>query len=290
MSKCNYLKNPIFPLFVLSVIFLYSCEPKEDGPIHDPYHPLQPNLSTLVIKFEFDSLQERLDNFGNPSTLPANHQAVSTNFNSILIKMIELLKDSSEGYEDGTIIFFNTSSVGMTVNDSLWRYLSNTQAPGLYKWMRVYFYYQNFEIPCKVNGNLFDGTLLSLLDPDQVFPSYTLMDSTIYGDSLMQGGSWFLELHTSGLDTLVRGQISQGQVTMPNFLHYSWPVPQDKYVVTFPITSDMEFTRPGYKEIVISISTNNNFEWIDHSDPNYFEPFDGDSIYDFGISGIKVIQ
>ena len=40
----------------------------------------------------------------------------------------------------------------------------------------------------------------------------------------------------------------------------------------------------------ISISTNHAFEWIEHSTPGIFEPLDGDTIYDFGLRGAKVIQ
>ena len=57
-----------------------SClydDPEETGPF-------------LIVKLHFDSTQVRLDNFGNPATIPANHSAQSPVFHAMSAHYIEL--------------------------------------------------------------------------------------------------------------------------------------------------------------------------------------------------------
>ncbi|MEO8085643.1 MAG: hypothetical protein ABI763_02420 [Bacteroidota bacterium] len=277
-----YLKIFYFFIFYL-LLFESSCD-RNENEVPDKKFPEETNLRIVI---EFDSTQERLDNNGEPAPIAMGHQAQSTNFNSIYIKAIKFLKDSSGGYDSGADIYYNPdlwlASNGTTIDNSI----SAANALGAYNWIRVYFYQQKYQIKFKANGNEYLGTLLSFLWPENDGSQYLINDSTILNDSIIPQGSYYLEL--TGLSSILHSEITT-QITQPNSLHYSWPSPANLYVVTCPISPSLVLNRPDSKTITISISTNKCFEWIENSDPAFFEPFNGDTIVDFGVRGIRVIQ
>ncbi|HSY77428.1 MAG TPA: hypothetical protein VK890_11250, partial [Bacteroidia bacterium] len=69
----------------------------------------------LVFIFKFDSTQVRLDNLGNPSTVPAGHSALSPVFNLMSSHYIELAPTSTTqlGYGD---VLYRAPEVGSGTN------------------------------------------------------------------------------------------------------------------------------------------------------------------------------
>ena len=63
-------------------LLLFACK-KEDPTDDNNNNNNTNNGPNLIFKFQFDSSQERLDNFGNPSTIPAGNAGISPTFNSI---------------------------------------------------------------------------------------------------------------------------------------------------------------------------------------------------------------
>ena len=61
-------------------MFLLSCTDNDDKEKAEPQ---------LIVKFKFDPTQVRLDNLGQPSTVPAGHGAQSPVFNKISSHYLE---------------------------------------------------------------------------------------------------------------------------------------------------------------------------------------------------------
>src|SRR6478672_7648024 len=99
------MKNLI--ALVLLTGILFSCKKKtEDEQTEDPATTTTGTVATspypdtvwtstgtgphLIFKFKFDSTQVRLDNLGNPSTIPSGHAAYSPVFHSMASHYVEL--------------------------------------------------------------------------------------------------------------------------------------------------------------------------------------------------------
>ncbi|MBM3429205.1 MAG: hypothetical protein FJX95_10530, partial [Bacteroidetes bacterium] len=73
-------------MFLFALIAV-SCNKCKD----EPTSPTVDEGPMLVVKFVMDPNQERLDNLGQPSTLPAGHGAISPDFNSLSAHYFELV-------------------------------------------------------------------------------------------------------------------------------------------------------------------------------------------------------
>ena len=80
-------------------MLIFSCDDEETEmmePTPDPQ---------LVFKFKFDPDQARLDNVGQPATIPAGHAAQTPNFNAISANYIELAPDALTLLGAGEIVY-----------------------------------------------------------------------------------------------------------------------------------------------------------------------------------------
>jgi len=78
--------------------------------------------------------------------------------------------------------------------------------------------------------------------------------------------------------------------TAPDMLYLTSPSPPGGAVVTCALDPPLTINLPDSVTLTLSFSINNSFEWVEHSNPNIFEPFEGDTIYDVGIRGLKVTR
>ena len=60
---------------------------------------------TLSFSFEFDPTMPRLDNLGNPSSIPAGNSAQSPSFNKMSAHYIELAQDMYTALGTGAVIY-----------------------------------------------------------------------------------------------------------------------------------------------------------------------------------------
>lgn len=81
------MRVPLLALLSLSILALGSCKKEDDddsngggGGTAGP---------RLIMKFKFDSTQVRLNNLGQPSTVPAGHGAQSPRFNKMSAHYVE---------------------------------------------------------------------------------------------------------------------------------------------------------------------------------------------------------
>lgn len=282
--KINY----VLLLALLSFLF-FSCSEKEDP--------------RLIFKFKFDPTQQRLNNLGQPQTLPVNHRAQSPQFNSISAHYIELAPNALTGLGLGEVLYVapetNTGgspaidfdqSIKVAENEVFFSIPLNQITPGTYEWIRVSLAYQNYNVNYRVNSPIvFDGTgtVASFIGYNTYINNYVINTQSVSVNGNRLQGYWGFET----LGTVVTGQAPPGATTVPNPLFATSPIPAGSCVVTGPFGSPLVITGEETEDITItlSLSTNQSFEWKEFAGNDFYEPLDGDTVVDMGIRGLITI-
>ncbi len=257
----------------------------------------------LVFKFKFDSTQVRLDNLGNPSTIPANHGSQSPRFNNMSAHYIEMTQNQFTLPGGGAVLYHAPETMAGSANAidfSQSNAVGNNQtfysiplkdvASGTYEWLRVSLAYQNYDIDLRYtwSGINFDitGTLASFIGYNTYINNFQIKDSTLAVNGNKLQGFWAFET----IYGVNQGQAPAGATTVPNPLFATSPIPQGSCLVTGSFETPLVITGNETEDIVVtvSLSTNNSFEWEENSTPGFFEPALGDVVVDMGIRGMKV--
>jgi hypothetical protein len=297
--------------FCLSLTLLSAC--KKNDPAPAP--PSTTNAARLVFKFKFDSTQARLNNFGNASVIPATHRAQSPRFNSMGAHYVELANDGNL-LGQGKVLYnaptttaggasaidFN-QSVTVSEGQEFFSVPLSQFSPGTYKWLRVSLAYQNYDIIYKDSHlpgtGLGSGTIASFIGFDTYITNYKIKTQTISPSAATGGpgnhlqGYWGFETTVAGTAYTSDGASRSGATTVVNPMPGS-PIPAGSCVVTGQFVSKygmpqvLTITGRETSDIVItvSLSTNNSFEWVEHSGDNYYQPAAGDTVVDMGIRGL----
>ena len=305
--------------FTCAALFLASsCKKDKDTTPSSP--ATTPAPPSLVFKFKFDSTQVRLDNFGNPSTIPAGNAAQSPVFNFMSQHYIELAGDF-DSLGAGEVLFTGatTTAGGASAID----YAHATQTaqnevffskplsqitPGSYKWLRVSLAYQNYNIKYKSSyipgSGIGTGTLASFIGFRTYVNSYQINGHT-YTPSTSAGGPgnhdqgyWGFETTILSTNYFTDGQAPAGATTVPNPRFATSPIPAGSCVVTGQFVnntmanSPLVITGTETSDIVItvSLSTNKSFEWHEVTADGYFQPEIGEYVVDMGVRGMKPIK
>ena len=309
------LTKIFFMTFVIfNLIIIHSCKKNKDDATTTT--PPAPNL---VFKFKFDSTQVRLDNLGNPATIPAGNAAQTpTNF-SISQHYIELANDfDSLGH--GKILFTGqTTTAGggsaaidysacTITSDGVVFFTKPLKdiTPGSYNWLRVSLAYQNYNIIYKANAipttnHTVEGTIASFIGYKTYITSYKINGHT-YTPSAAAGGPgnhlqgyWGFETNLAGTNYFYDGQAPAGATTVPNPNFVNSPVPAGSCVVTGKFvnhgmtTSPLVITGNETSDIVItvSLSINKSFEWKEGGTPDgIYQPEVGDTVKNMGVRGL----
>lgn len=273
----------------------------------------------LVFKFVFDSTQARLDNFGNPASVPAGNAAQSPIFNYMSQHYIELAGDF-DSLGQGEVLYLGTSTTAggsnaidycastMTGNNVVFYSKALSTIPaGSYKWLRVSLAYQNYDIIYKANAipgtsHLGSGTLGSFIGYKTYITGYQLNGNS-YTPSASAGGSgnhtqgyWGFETNVLGTNYFYDGQ-SAG-TTVPNPLFATSPIPSGSCVVTGQFVDNAMANSPlvitGLETsdivITVSLSTNKSFEWHEVTADGYYQPEVGEYVTDMGVRGMIPIK
>jgi hypothetical protein len=275
---------------MIATLVLFSC--KKDN--NDDQNEVEPRL---IFKFKFDPDQERLDNLGQASTVPAGHAAQDPDFNSISAHYIELTEGPLVQLGGGEILYEGpeTDAGGdMAVDFDQAKLVAEGEAffsiplsqvaAGDYEYMRISLSYQNFDITYLSDFGQLTGTLASFIGYNNYITSYTINEETIdVNDDKLQG-YWGFE--TVGI--AIEGQAPEGATTVPNPLFDSSPIPQGSCLVTGAFENGLTITGNETGDVVVtmSLSTNNSFEWIEVTEDGLFEPSDGETVVDMGIRGL----
>lgn len=259
----------------------------------------------LIFKFQFDSTQVRLNNIGQPDTMEANHRGQSPNFNLMSAHYIELAPVATTALGTGEILFLAPQTTTPAIifdqnvkvgnNQEFFSMPIKDVAPGTYDWLRISLAYQNYNINYRIGPPAYPttldgvGTIASFIGYKTNITTYTINTQQVVVNADKLQGYWGFE--TFG--TVTTGQAPPGSTTVPNPLFASSPIPAGSCVVTAAFSSPLVITGSETQDVVVivSLSINKSFEWIETGGNNLYEPLNGDTVIDMGVRGmIPIIQ
>lgn len=282
----------LIPALLLFALALSSCI-KE--PIEDTSGP------KLRFKFVFDSTLPRLNNLGQPATIPVGNAAQTPNFNLLGAHFIELAPTMYTALGTGDVLYVGeeTTQGGSKAlifdkeklvgnNEEFFSIPLSDVTPGTYEWLRVSLAYQNYDIQYQYLSNMYTGTIASFIGFNTYINKYKIknQERTVNGNRAQ--GYWGFEV--AGFTQTYEGQAPSGATTVPNPLFATAPIPSGSCVVTgeFPTSERLVVTGDETEDItiVVKVSINESFEWKDNNSNGKYDPLDGDWVVDMGVRGI----
>jgi hypothetical protein len=277
-------------LVIFICLVLWACKTKNPEP--------QVSQANVVFKFRFDPNQERLDNFGNPATMPAGNAGQSPIFNKISAHYFELSPNALTQLGSGSILYHapETNRGGETAIDFEQSIFKNENEVYLsipirdipaktYEYLRISIAYQNYDIFFRVGSTDFRGTVGSFVGYNSYIKSFRVKNDLVVLNANRKQGYWAFET--------ING-VTQGQApatTVPNPIAATSPIPAGSCVVTAKFDTHLQITGKESSDIIItaSLSINKSFEWKDDNANGVFEPMLGEVVVDMGIRGMKLI-
>lgn len=269
---------------------LFACN-SDDG------NAPQTNDAKLIIKLNFDANQTRLDNLGQPATIPAGNAAQTPNVQQMSANYIEFAPNATTLLGQGEIIYEGpeTNAGGDLAIDFQQAILAgqddtflevplSSVAAGNYDWVRVSLSYQEGDIVILQSGVDVTARLASFLGYNNYITSFDLNGNIFnVNDDVLQG-FWAVE----ALGFTAQGQAPEGATTVPNPLFDTSPVPQGSCVVTGQFENGLTISGEETEDIVVtlSFSINNSFEWTEVNTDGKFEPSAGEQVVDMGLRGL----
>ncbi len=273
-------------------MLVISCsDPKETLPVNT-------SSANLIIKLKFDPSQERLNNFGQPSTLPAEDGAQSPIFSKMSLSYIELAPQSFTALGQGDAIFVGNETMAggsKAIDFQNARFAGNGETfitipikdirAGHYEWLRTSRSYQEGNIKILSNGTEYNGPLASFLGYNSYITNFNLNGSNVPVNSNKLQGFWAFE--TQGF--VFQGQAPAGATTVPNPIFSTSPVPEGSCVMTGKFENGL--TISGFETravtVVLFFSVNQSFEWTEVNFDGKYEPSICEQVVDMGIRGLK---
>ena len=274
-------------------------------------------FNDIHFSFEIDSLQPRLDNFGNPSTIEAGHATQTPVFDLLSVHYIEISQDEFTPFKEGSVLYlapetdaggdgaidFDSSIVAAPGAEFLKVNLERL-VPGTYKYVRVSVAYQQYKVNYDVNNVPVVGALPNQTGAIASFIGYRTyirdlqienLSTPIFANKL-QGFWGFETLFTgdlAGYNAIYSGQSAAGATTVVNPIDATSPVPAGSCVITGAFAEPLviEGDEEGSLYISLSFSNNQSFEWIDTNDNGKWDvdaaaPENTEAVTDMGLRGL----
>lgn len=285
------MKIKVLALLVLSFIS-FSCTDEDDNQVivEEPQ---------LIIKFKFDPTQIRLNNIGQPATLPAGNAAQSPIFNSISAHYLEFTPNAMTQVGQGSVLYTGPSTTlggANAIDFSQAKIVGEGEAflsiplknlpAGSYEYVRVSLSYQNYNINVRASGSDYVGTLASFVGYNNYITTHSVAgNSFVVNDDKLQG-YWAFAIPSVGYST--SGQTPAGATTVPNPIATTSPIPSGSCLVTGKFANNFVVTGNETKnvEVQLSLSINNSFEWQEVNADGKFEPSAGENVVDMGLRGL----
>lgn len=278
----------ILLLLLIAALPFFSCSSD-----NAPEEPM------LIIKFQFDENQARLNNLGQPSTVAAGNAAQSPIFNTISAHYMELAPNAFTQIGQGEIIYhapetnlggdsaidFDQSKI-VAEGETFLRIPLSQLASGSYEWMRVSLSYQNYQINILHQNVDYTGTLASFVGFDTYISEFNIGNNIFQVNGNRAQGYWAFGLNNQPYSS--SGQAPANATTVPNPIATTSPIPQGSCVVTGKFASNLVINGNETDDIVItlSLSINNSFEWQEVTADGKFEPSIGENVVDMGLRGL----
>ncbi|MFD1062752.1 hypothetical protein ACFQ1Q_05795 [Winogradskyella litorisediminis] len=277
-------------LFLVIFASIFSCsDENESAPTSTP---------NLIVKLNFDANQQRLDNLGQPATIPTGNAAQTPIIQKMSANYIELAPDRFTQIGEGEIIYSGaeTSAGGNLAIDFQQAILAGQDdtfvtiplsqiSSGTYDWIRVSLSYQEGKINVLTDAaGEVTGTLASFVGYNNYITNFDLNGSNISVNDDKPQGFWAFE----ALGFTVQGQAPEGATTVPNPLFDSSPIPQGSCIVTGEFNNGFTITGNETQDVVVtlSFSINNSFEWTEVNIDGKYEPSAGEQVVDMGLRGL----
>ncbi len=258
----------------------------------------QENTPSLIFKFKFDPQQARFNEFGQPEVIKRGHAGQHPEINQIASSYIELLPDTHTRFGEGEKLYVAPE---VTVNgrkaidfqslelvkpeEVAFRIPLSQIKRGTYQWLRVAIAYQNFNIKLNFNDLETDGTIAAFTAHNNYITNFPVKEQVLQIQGVKRQGFWACETFYS---------VNQGhcsKTTVPNPIHNTSPIPNHSPVITGQFSSVLEINGHEKEDItvIVSLSTNNSFEWKDDNHNGIWEPSLDETPLDLGIRGLEAI-
>lgn len=292
----NSIRSLSLLLFVVSVFVFSSCK-KDEGTDEIP----TPTPKKLNFSFAFDPTQQRLDSFGNPSSVPAGRAAQSPQFNGMSAHYIELTPTATTLLGEGEVLFVGaqTTAGGESAIDfaqsttvgegELFKSFNLSGiAPGTYNYIRVSLAYQNYDVNVRYAGLDLVGTVASFIGFNTYITNYNINTQNVAVNGNRLQGYWAFETSYLGAVYATSGQAPPGATTVPNPLFLTSEVPAGSCVVTGQFDPPLVITGNETSDVnvTLSLSTNQSFEWTEVNADGLYEPGAGENVVDMGVRGL----
>ena len=276
-------------LILVTAFSFFSCEDEDDSD-NGPY---------LIVKFQFDPNQARLNNLGQPATIPSGHAAQSPDFSKISAHYFELAPTAYTQLTEGTVLYHadeTTQGGSVAIDFSKAVIVSEGEvflkiplsqvAQGNYEYVRVSLAYQEYNISVRNNGTDYQGKLASFVGYNNYITTHTLGNNSFPVNGNRLQGYWAFALND--LPYASSGQAPAGATTVPNPIASTSPIPSGSCVVTGKFAQNLVINGSETRDVVItlSLSTNNSFEWQEVTADGKFEPSIGENVVDMGLRGL----
>jgi hypothetical protein len=277
-------------MIIINLAFV-SCEEDIDN-VND-------REPSLIVRFEFDPNQARLNNIGQPAAIPPGNAAQTPDFNAISAHYFELAPTAFTQLGQGTVLYHapeTTAGGSNAINFSKAVIVEEGEAflkiplsqltPGSYEYTRVSLAYQDYNISVRNNGNDYTGRLASFVGYNTYITTHTVNNNPFVINGNRLQGYWAFAL--DGFPFATSGQAPAGATTVPNPIAATSPIPAGSCVVTGKFDEALEITGNETDDVIItlSLSINKSFEWHEVTTDGKFEPAIGENVVDMGLRGL----
>jgi hypothetical protein len=295
-------------LFLLLVPFISSC--KKDS--------ISTSDAKLDFQFQFNTTQERLNNLGQTSLIPAANAAQTPTFKKMSVHYVELTANQFTALGKGAVVYkgpettiggenavdFDKAAV-VGENQAFASINLKDVPPGTYEWVRASVTYQNFDILFNINGLPVIGDLKNQKGSVSSFVGFNTYLTKVKPNlkelavnANKKQGFWAFE---TGLvapydtyNSVQSGEAPAGATTVVNPIAATSPIPAGSCVVTGKFTTPLVVTGKETKNVVVSLSfsVNKSLEWVDSNKNGqldwYADPTKGtnERIVDMGLRGL----
>ena len=278
----------LFSLIVGAFAF-FSCEDSDD--VSEEPH--------LIVKFQFDPNQVRLNNLGQPATIPSGHAAQSPDFSKISAHYFELAPTAYTQLTEGAVLYHadETTAGGAVAIDfskavvvgegeAFLRIPLSQVAQGNYEYVRVSLAYQEYTISVRNAGTDYLGKLASFVGYNSYITTHSIGNNSFPVNANRLQGYWAFALNDFPYAT--SGQAPAGATTVPNPIAATSPIPSGSCVVTGKFAQNLIINGNETRDVVItlSLSSNNSFEWQEVTSDGKYEPSIGENVVDMGLRGL----
>ncbi len=304
-------------LFVSLSIILFSFSSCSD---ENPSDNNNNSGAKVKFKFVFDENQTRLNNIGQPATIPSGNAAQTPDFHALSVHFIELAPDALTPMESGMVAHngARTNAGGADAVDFDQALVSDENevflevpisdfTPGTYEWVRTSITYQNYTIDYNVLNPPFDpticggsqqsGTLSSFLGYNTYITDTQIKNQSITVNDDKAQGYWAFETDLGGacgsFNQVSSGEAPAGATTVVNPFAAALNIPPNSCIIVGEFDTPLNITGNETEDITVTLSysINNSLEWVDVN-PNGLLDFDlanpanSDQIVDMGLRGL----